>query len=174
MRNIKYKPCYYLQLSSEMFLYSIYIYRNARKITQFLPLCNVTSLVFTSYATTDLYLQQMNADNSGLLKYKAGSSVSIVSGRPGFDLQQRQRTFSLTSASRPALGPIQAPVQWVPGALSPGIQRGRGVMLTTHPLLEQRLRKSRGYTSSPSKRHPWRVVGPLTWVVQKPHRTHFI
>jgi hypothetical protein len=37
--------------------------------------------------------------------------------------------------SRPALGPTQPPVQWVPGVLSPGVKRGRGVMLTTHPHL---------------------------------------
>jgi hypothetical protein len=37
-----------------------------------------------------------------------------------FDPRQGQRIFPLTSASRPALGPTQPPVQWVPGALSPG------------------------------------------------------
>jgi hypothetical protein len=36
--------------------------------------------------------------------------------------------------SRPALGPTQPPVQWVPGVLSPGLKRGRGVTLTTHPI----------------------------------------
>jgi len=36
--------------------------------------------------------------------------------------------------SRPALGPTQPPVQWVPRVLSPGIKRGRGVTLTTRPL----------------------------------------
>ena len=36
--------------------------------------------------------------------------------------------------SRPALGPTQPPVQWVPG-LSPGVKSGRGVTLTPHPLL---------------------------------------
>jgi hypothetical protein len=32
------------------------------------------------------------------------------------------------------LGPTQPLVQWVPGVLSPGVKRGRGVMLTTHPI----------------------------------------
>jgi hypothetical protein len=40
--------------------------------------------------------------------------------------------FPLASVSRPALGPTQPPVQWVPGVLSPGVKRGRGVTLTTH------------------------------------------
>jgi hypothetical protein len=79
-----------------------------------------------------------------------GSSVSIGSG---YGLEGRDsRIFSLTSASRPALGPTQPPVQWVPGALSPGVKRGRDVMLTAHPLLEQRSRKCRRYNSSPPKR----------------------
>jgi hypothetical protein len=41
--------------------------------------------------------------------------------------------FPLAPAPRPALGPTQPPVQWVPGALCPGVKRGRSVMLTTHP-----------------------------------------
>jgi hypothetical protein len=42
--------------------------------------------------------------------------------------------FSLVSVSRPALGPTQPPVQWVPEILSPGVKRGRVVTLTTHPI----------------------------------------
>jgi hypothetical protein len=51
--------------------------------------------------------------------------------------------------SRPALGPTQPPVQWVLGVLSPGVKRGRGMTLTTHPHPVPRSRMSRSYTSSP-------------------------
>jgi hypothetical protein len=54
----------------------------------------------------------------------------------GFDPRQRQKIFPVTSASRPALEPIQPPVQWMPG-----VRRGWGVMLTAHPLLVPRLRR---------------------------------
>jgi hypothetical protein len=75
--------------------------------------------------------------------FRHGNSVNA-----GFVPRRRQRIFPLASASRPALGPTQPPVQWVPGVLSPGIKCGRGVMLTTHPHLVPRLRMSRSYTSS--------------------------
>jgi hypothetical protein len=67
------------------------------------------------------------------------SSVSTVSDYRlddraiGFDLRQEKRIFPLTSMSRPALRATQPPVQWVPGVLSPGTKRGRGVTLGTHP-----------------------------------------
>jgi hypothetical protein len=51
------------------------------------------------------------------------------------DPRQGQRIFPLASVSRPVLRPTQPPVQWVPGILSPGVKRGLGVTLTTHPHL---------------------------------------
>jgi hypothetical protein len=58
-----------------------------------------------------------------------------------------ERIFPLASVSRPALGPTQLPVGWVPRVFSPGLKRGRGVTLTTHPHLVPRSRMSRSYTS---------------------------
>jgi hypothetical protein len=46
-----------------------------------------------------------------------------------------------SAASRPALGPIQPPVQWVRRALSLGVKRS-GRKLTTHLRLVPRLRMS--------------------------------
>ena len=46
------------------------------------------------------------------------------------------------SLSRPALGPTQPPVQWVPGFF-PGVKSSRGVTLTPQPLLVAWSRKGR-------------------------------
>jgi len=65
-----------------------------------------------------------------------GSSVGIATGYgldgPGIE-SRWGRDFP--HLSRPALGPTQPPVQWVPG-LSRGVKSCRGVKLTPHPLLE--------------------------------------
>jgi hypothetical protein len=81
---------------------------------------------------------------------KPGSSVSILSGY-GLDdrvIQVRSPAeakgfLPLASGSRPALGPIQHPVQWILGSFP------RGVTLTTHTHLVPRSRMSRSYISFP-------------------------
>jgi hypothetical protein len=75
-----------------------------------------------------------------------GSSVSVVS-HYGLDDLVSISDRSRGSASRPALGPTEPPIQWAAGALFAGVKSGRGVMLTTHPLLVPRLRESRSCTS---------------------------
>jgi len=75
-------------------------------------------------------------------EYGPGTSVCIATdygldgpgSNPGGD--------EVFRPSRPALGPTQPPVKWVPG-LIPRIKCGRAVLLTTHPLLVPRSWKSR-------------------------------
>ena len=69
------------------------------------------------------------------LKCGPGSSVGIATGygMDGPGIKSRWgRDFP--HLSRPALGPTQPHVQWVPG-LSRGVKSGRVVTLTPHPLL---------------------------------------
>jgi len=71
-----------------------------------------------------------------------GSSVGIVTDY-GLDCpESNPGGDEIFRSSRPALGPTQPLVKWVPG-LSPGVRCGRSVLLTTHPLLVPRSWKSR-------------------------------
>jgi hypothetical protein len=87
-----------------------------------------------------------------------GSSVGIATGYglggPGIE-SRWGRDFSHNS--RPALGPTQPPVKWVPG-LSPGVKRpGRGADHRP-PTSVPRLGKSRAIPLPP----PFWVFGPVT------------
>jgi len=67
--------------------------------------------------------------------WRLGTGWTVRGSNPG-----GRRDFP--HLSRPALGPTQLPVQWVPG-LSPGVKSGRGVALTPYPLLVLWSRKGR-------------------------------
>jgi hypothetical protein len=63
-----------------------------------------------------------------------GSSVGIATGyRLGGPGIESRWGLDFPHLSRPALGPTQSPVQWVPG-LSPEEKTGRCVTVTPHPL----------------------------------------
>jgi hypothetical protein len=70
-----------------------------------------------------------------------GSSGNIVSdyGMDDRVIEVRsptgQRIFPSSLCIQTGSGPTQPPIQWVPGVLSQGVKRGRGVTLTTHPHL---------------------------------------
>jgi hypothetical protein len=75
------------------------------------------------------------------LPYEPGSSVGIATGYgldgPGIEYRWGR---DFPHLSRPALGPTQRPLQLVPGSF-PGVESGRGLTLTPHPLLVPRSRK---------------------------------
>jgi hypothetical protein len=62
------------------------------------------------------------------------SSVGIATryGLEGPGIEARWGGRDFPHPSRPALGPTQPPIQWVPGLFQG--QSGRGVALTTHPI----------------------------------------
>jgi hypothetical protein len=51
-----------------------------------------------------------------------GKNINYGLDDRGFDSRQGLRVFLFTNAFRPALGPTQRPIQWVPGALSLGVK----------------------------------------------------
>jgi hypothetical protein len=60
-------------------------------------------------------------ENSGS-EDRAVIAVSIATGY-GLDSRQGREIFLNFTESRPTLGPTKPPIQYVPGALSPGLMR---------------------------------------------------
>jgi hypothetical protein len=60
----------------------------------------------------------------------------------------RVMNFLLSTTSRPTLGSTQPPIQWVLGALSPGVQRPRREADHSSPASAE-VKKMRIYTSAP-------------------------
>jgi hypothetical protein len=80
------------------------------------------------------------------------SSVGIATGYElddrgvGFRIPVAARIFS--TSSRPVLGPTQPPIQWVPGALSPGVKR-QGHEADHSPPTSAEVKKMWLYTAIP-------------------------
>jgi hypothetical protein len=60
----------------------------------------------------------------------------------------RVKNFLFSTSSRPALGPTQPPIQWVPGARSPGVKR-EGREADYSPPINAEVKKTWVYTSTP-------------------------
>jgi hypothetical protein len=71
----------------------------------------------------------------------SGIALDYVLDDRGFESRQGLSIFLLTTAFRPALGPTQPSIQWVPGALSPGVNRpGREADHSPHIVPRSRMR----------------------------------
>jgi hypothetical protein len=66
----------------------------------------------------------------------------------GFVSRQGLGIFLFTTESRPALGPIQPPIQWVPGTLSLGLKRPGCEADHLSPSIAE-VKNARKYTSTP-------------------------
>jgi hypothetical protein len=70
----------------------------------------------------------------------SGSSVSIVTDyrldyrATGVRSPAEEKDFSCNICVQTSSEATQPPIQWVPGVLFPGVKRGLGVTLTTHPI----------------------------------------
>jgi len=69
----------------------------------------------------------------------------------GFDSRWRLGIFLCDTMSRPALGPIQPPIQWVLGALSLGVKRP-GREADHSPPSSAEVNNAQSYTSTPPVR----------------------
>jgi hypothetical protein len=49
--------------------------------------------------------------------------MGYLAGEPGFNSRQEKEIFLFSTLSGLALGLTQLPIQWVPGAFSPGVKQ---------------------------------------------------
>jgi hypothetical protein len=104
---------------------------------------------FSYYLTEQLRFVTKN-------KILAGRNEVEVDDRV-FKSRQGLQIFLFTTASRPALGPTQPPIRWVPGALSLGIKRP-GREADHSPPSSTEVKHAWSYTSTP----PIRFHGVLS------------
>jgi hypothetical protein len=89
--------------------------------------------------------------------YATGSTIGVL----GLDSRQGLGIFHFTALSRPALGPTQPPIQWVPEALSLGVKRP-GSEADYSPPSSAEVRNARScYTSTPP------IHLSFVWLIQR-------
>jgi hypothetical protein len=76
------------------------------------------------------------------------SSLGYELDDPEFDSREGPGIFIFITVSRPALGPIQPPIQWLSGALSPGVKR-LGREADHSPPSSAEVKNAWSYTSIP-------------------------
>jgi hypothetical protein len=97
----------------------------------------ITNQLYTSYQAHNLLPQDPSQcyHSISFLAIRCPRGFSATGWTFGvlrFDSRRGLGIFLFTTASRPALGPTQPPIQWVPGALSLGVKRsGRGTITPT-------------------------------------------
>jgi hypothetical protein len=79
-----------------------------------------TPKVVVEWLTLLLYIRRRVSSGSIVSDYGLDDRAIGVRSPAG------AKVFPLVSVSRPALGPTQPPVQWVPGVLSPGCNSAAG------------------------------------------------
>jgi hypothetical protein len=83
----------------------------------------------------------------------------------GFESQQGLGILLFTTMSRPALGPIQPPIQWVPGALSLGV-KWLGCEADHSPPSSAEVKTAWSYTYTPE-------YAFMVWCSVKKYRDNF-
>jgi hypothetical protein len=93
--------------------------------------------MFPAFSVVFYYTTTLNNIVNNLYIYihnfLLGSRDSSVGIAMGFDSREGQEIFPFSTASVPALGPTQPPIQWVPKALYQGIKRMRREADQSHP-----------------------------------------
>jgi hypothetical protein len=95
---------------------------------------------------TEMFIIYPNTSSQG---NSVNIETSLRTGPPGFNSRQGQWWIYLFStASKPALGLTQLPIQWVPEALSPGVKRP-GREANHSPPSNGEVKNRWSYTSTP-------------------------